>query len=105
MEKPHGERGSWFASWEGKMLPCVHKHWWTGRNGYSDPYARPDDPKFKELVDSIRQCGRVILTSDTLLDGAHNFKRTGYIAIYDVANIEFDESGLRFEFTARHEFT
>lgn len=34
-----GQRGSWFATVEGKVLPCVHKHWVKGLS-HHDPFAR-----------------------------------------------------------------
>ena len=90
MKKPRGERGSWFAEWDEELFPCVHQYWWTGPNRYNDPFARPTDKKFQELVAAIKQGHRVILTTDTTEDGGHRFDRTGYVAIYDVVNVELD---------------
>src|SRR5437773_819622 len=105
MKKPRGERGSWFAKWDGEMLPCVHQYWWSGARSYNDPYARPEDQKFQELVAAIKLKQRVILTTDTTPDNGHLFERTGYVAVYEVANVEFDENGLRFDFKSRQDFT
>jgi hypothetical protein len=98
--KARGHRGDWFAEANGQRLPCVHAHWWKG-SGYNDPYARPGDRKFEELVEGIRQFGRVILTKDEVRDSGRTFRRTGYVAIYEVEDVEFDETGLRFRFISR----
>lgn len=102
-KKATGKRGSWFADVDGESLPCVHKHWWKGGR-YDDPQVKPGSPKDEELVTAIEQLGRVVLTDDTPYDageGKTGFTRVGYIAVYSVADIVFDESGLRFRFLSR----
>ena len=44
---------------------------------------------------------RVILTSDKVLDGAHVFERTGYIAVFEIAEVVVAGSDLRFRLTKR----
>src|SRR5437773_248529 len=100
MAKPLGKHGSWFAEWQGELLPCVHQ-FWLKSDGYHDIHAKPGNRKFEELVAAIRRVGRVILTKDETLDGGHSFKRLGYICIFDVVNVEFDDSGLRFRCVSR----
>ncbi|MCP4386305.1 MAG: hypothetical protein GY798_33670 [Hyphomicrobiales bacterium] len=97
-----GARGSWFAKVEGETLPCVHAHWFRG-DRYDDPQLRPGDPKSEELTAALRASGRAILTNDEPTDGADGieFKRTGYIAVFSVDDIELDQAGLRFRFVER----
>lgn len=102
--KAIGTRGSWFAVVEREALPCVHKYWW--RNGfYNDTGLRPSQ-KTNELVEAIRNVKKVILTDDEINPGAGDggtivFNRVGYIAVYSVDDIEFDDAGLRFRFKDR----
>ena len=101
--KATGKRGSWFADVDGQSLPCVHKHWWKGGR-YDDPQIMPGSPKDEELVAAIQQHGRVVLTNDSPYDageGKTGFTRTGYIAVYSVDDITFDQKGLRFRFVSR----
>lgn len=104
-KKAVGSRGSWFADVDGELLPCVHKHWWASGGLYDDPGLRPGMPKGDELVVAIRAAKRVVLTSDTATFGGAGevvgFERTGYIAVYEVDAIEYDEAGLRFKFVKR----
>lgn len=104
-KKAKGIRGSWFATVDGERLPCVHDHWWKGTS-YDDPGIKPSS-KASELVDAIREKKRVILTKDKAIpsdnDEAMGFDRKGYIAIFSVDLIEFDDAGLRFKFVKRLE--
>lgn len=96
----HGFRGDWFAQVGDEYLPCVHAHWWSGKS-YSDPHARPGDPQFERLVRSIKELGRVILTTDITPDEGQSFQRTGYVAVFEVTSPILDQDGLRFTFTKR----
>lgn len=100
-----GSRGSWFAEVEGETLPCVHRHWWAAGGRYDDPGLQPGTPKGDELVAAIAACKRVILTDDkaTFDEGGRvaGFERTGYIAVYSVDRVEYDNAGLRFKFVKR----
>ena len=104
-KKAIGFRGSWFADVDGESLPCVHKHWWASGGRYDDPGLQPGMPKGDELAAAIAAKKRVILTNDMASfddDGkVIGFDRTGYIAIYSVDGIEYDEAGLRFKFVKR----
>ena len=44
------------------------------------------------------------MTEDTTPNNGYLLERTGYVAVYEVDNVEFDENGLRFEFMSRHDF-
>jgi hypothetical protein len=100
-----GFRGSWFAEVDGEILPCVHQHWWAAGGRYDDPGLQPGAPKSDELAIAILAKKRVILTTDVAsVDDEGNvvgFQRTGYVAVYSVAGIEFDKAGLRFKFVKR----
>jgi hypothetical protein len=100
-----GERGSWFAKVNGERLPCVHKYWVKGLH-HCDPGYIEGEKQWMELVEAIRQKSKVILTKDDKTTEVEKksgaaFSRTGYIAVYSVANVEADELGLRFELTDR----
>ncbi len=103
VKKAVGQRGSWFAAVDAEKLPCVHAHWFKGRE-YDDPDARPDDAGFQELFAAIRDKKRVILTKDEVLytgEEHTGFQRTGYVAVFSVSDPVLDERGLRFQFIKR----
>jgi hypothetical protein len=55
--------------------------------------------------EQLRSAGRVILTSDDVDKakcGDGRFKRTGYVGVFDIAELEFDRQGYRFRFLKRH---
>jgi len=93
-----GKPGWWFAVVKDETLPCVHQHWWMGKNTYFDPGVKPG--LFNEWVDALKTKKRVILTNDILKENGR-FKRTGYIAIYEIGNIKLDQTGLTFQFKKR----
>lgn len=107
-KKATGQTGSWFAKVDGIPLPCVHKHWLNGLN-YHDPFHRHDganDNKINELVSAIQNSSRVILTNDEpTIDHSGEvigFKRTSYIAVFSVADVQYSETGgLRFRLAER----
>jgi hypothetical protein len=101
-KKAIGQRGSWFASVDDELLPCVHKYWF--KSGlYDDPYGRSTDQKFVELFNAIREKEKVILTQDEVAEtsGEPGFSRIGYFGIFAVDRVVLDDSGLRFRFTDR----
>ena len=100
--RPVGFRGSWFATIRGKQLACVHKHWFK-RLRYEDPGLSPRDPGHAYFVGEIERTRRVILTDDIVTaEGAEiRFTRKGYIALWSVSDINFDQSGLHFQFVDR----
>ena len=99
-----GQRGSWHALAGGEKLPCVHKEWYVpnkyGKPYYFDKGIQPGQKKADDLVESIKNKRRVILTND-IHHGEGKFQRTKPIAIFEVDNIIFDENGLKFDFTKR----
>lgn len=59
-------------------------------------------PKHAAFVDAIRSAGRVVLTDDDVreAEGMHQFARKpkGYISLWTIANVTFDNNGLHFDF-------
>jgi hypothetical protein len=103
--KAIGERGSWFASVDGERLPCVHRHWINGTT-HLDPCLDLTNSKFVELVDGIRESGKIVLTNDEVTgdpdtDEGMTFVRSGYIAVFSVDNLTTDNGGLQFELKER----
>ena len=104
-KKASGTRGSWFATVDGELLPCVNAYFLRPGALYNDPDLQ-DTPKGVELVKAIQEKRRVILTRDEPIFDEFDritFKRTGYVAVFSVGEIEFDSAGLRFKFLERLE--
>jgi len=59
--------------------------------------AWQSDPKHLELVGAIRAGGKVILTKDRVTGDGEAFERNGYIAIYRVENIRWENDELEFD--------
>lgn len=106
MAGPTGSRGSWFALWRGERLPCLHKCWTkaeSGRLRYCDPEVS-DEWEWPELIASIREKGRVILTDDELDARGFPKKRKGYIAVFRVDNVVVRAAELHLDLVDREEF-
>jgi hypothetical protein len=106
--KAVGRIGSWFATIGETPYPCVHNHWvrWEGgRLIYVDPsYDPPSQPKWVEFIEALTTEQKAILTKDKVLGPSGrgvNFKRDGYIALYQIDNLAIDQQTLRFEFISR----
>lgn len=101
--KAIGQRGSWFAKINGEEYPCVHKHWFK-QGRYNDPGVKLGDKQCDELVSALRAKKAAILTDDVAIEREGQplgFDRRGYIALWSIDEVEFDEAGLRFRFTGR----
>jgi hypothetical protein len=114
-----GRIADWWAKvkWDNnavEQLPCAHQMFALredGRMFYHDPLNWGEkgkdganalqEPKFARWCEDVRKVGRVILTTDIILESGA-LKRTGYVAVYDVANLTVDETGLKFDFTCRY---
>ncbi len=68
---------------------------------YLDLGAVLGDRKWDEYIAAIRKGGLVILTSDKREDDVQPFQRTGYIAVFEVSDVEAGQHGLSFRFTKR----
>jgi hypothetical protein len=100
--KAKGKHGSWFATTSrGETLPCVHKYWADHWPNYLDPGVTPGARKADEYIAAIKSGKRVILCDDNVSSDESEFKRAGYIAMYEVDNVEADERGMRFTFVRR----
>jgi hypothetical protein len=95
-EKPKGRRGSFFAQFNGELLPCVFERWKNGEH-YLDPGAKPSWRRWAKYFAAIRDGQKVILTTQKVLENGL-FKRTGYKAIYSVSECRMSEDGLEFSF-------
>lgn len=102
MRKPVGSPGNWFAEIGGTSLPCVHRHWVRG--GLHDDPNVVDSRDYQRLISGIREKGYVILTTDEVIDEKKSFKRTGYIAIFGVKDLEVAGTHLTFRLGEKIEF-
>jgi hypothetical protein len=100
--KASGERGSWFATVNGKQLPCVHEHWWQpATRGYLDPGAKPGQRIWDEYIDALKREKRAILTKDKVSKDEKSFERIGYTALFEIDQVEVTAAGLQFIFVKR----
>ncbi|MGO6702884.1 hypothetical protein ACCS33_26090 [Rhizobium ruizarguesonis] len=108
-KKAVGQRGSWFATVDGKELPCVHKHWLKWPH-YHDPFKPlengPSLTKIHEYVQAIQHEKKVILTNDTVHRDQQGmvsgFTRQSYVAMFAIDDVTFDPgTGLKFRITSR----
>jgi hypothetical protein len=70
----------------------------------SIPVMIRPQPKWDEFIEALKTERRAILTNDKVLGPSGrgvNFKRDGYIALYEIDNLIIDEQTLRFEFISR----
>lgn len=115
-----GQQGSWFATVDkiaeqygipdGTSLPCVHSRFWVTQNGkpeHHEPFLNPDHPygseKYIKYFDAIKK-GLVILTNSKWSednDGHLHATRTGYVAIFKVANVRDDNGILEWDYVER----
>lgn len=98
--KARGHAGQWWAAINGKRIPCVHNYW-TKNSKYDDDGLYPHNPKHVSFVDEIKSQKRVILCDSILkerLPRGGKFRRKGYISLWEVENIQFDNKGFRFDF-------
>lgn len=102
--KAKGQRGSWYATVEGDVLPCAHSLWVKGAKLYCDPYIKRGIAEHDEFIAAIVTAGKVILTKSDLVPGPEippTINRDGYIGIFAVGPLTVDDGGLKFELTER----
>ena len=102
--KATGQRGQWSARVEGEMLPCVHD-FWVKRDEpnvmmYDDPGCDPDRPKWRKFIALLQTTKRAVLTQDKVTGKGAAFERKGYLALYEIENLEFGPGFLRFRFAS-----
>ena len=98
--KAIGERGSWFAKVSGERLPCVHQYWIKGTRHEAIRTVQ-NGAKDKALVEEIQRLKKVVVTSDDVIDEGCGFKRTGYIAVFAVENVDGRRGSLTFDLVER----
>jgi hypothetical protein len=102
--KAKGQRGSWFATVEGELLPCVHDLWVSKARFYCDPYLYRGIPDYDEFMNAIERGGKVILTKSIVAPNSAEpptLNREGYIGIFTVENVRCDDDGFKFELVER----
>jgi hypothetical protein len=107
VKKFTGSQGSWevrvdYTDGTKEILPCAHKYHLDGLC-YNDPWS--DElralPRYQRHIDLIREKRKVVLTTDDTPVEGPRFKRTGYIAVFSIADFVEDADGMRFRLTER----
>jgi hypothetical protein len=96
--KATGRRGDWFATIDGKDVPCAW-NWWLTKTHYFDPHARPDTGKWVKYIAAIRRDRKVALTGKKEKDG--KWERDGYIGLYKIGKIITTDTTLEFDLIER----
>ena len=101
MQKPKGQQGSWFATWEGERLPCVHERWTRGTwPEYADPGV-DERPEWEPFVLALQRQRKALLTTSEMPEDGGPWRRSGYTAIFEIDDVRVEERVLRFKFTKR----
>ena len=100
--KATGARGSWFAKIGGTPYPCLHKHWVNPGGSYLDRGLEAQKPKWQKYISALKAQKKAILTDDTVVEG-EAFKRSNYIALYEIDNVETTDAGLALNLVKRLE--
>lgn len=102
MARPKGARGSWFATWRGEEIPCVHKCWTVGTWPiYRDPFVN-ENPRWNPFIEGLRN-GQAILTEDELDAAGMPLSRKGYLSLWKIGPATVSDGVLEFEFLERLE--
>lgn len=109
--KISGQAGRWTAQvtypdGQKQELGCVHQYFFKGME-YSAPALTKVNVgtrgrnEYRRCCDLIRETNRVVITLDSFDDtrplGDGSFKRTGYVGVYQIANLIEDDNGVRFD--------
>lgn len=102
MTTPRGSQGSWFATWRGHPLPCVHRHW-------AKPWPNYDDPnvdgrrQWDEFIEALRNGKKALLTTSHIpADGSgEGWRRASYVSIWTIDNLSVEGTHLKFTFGDR----
>lgn len=98
--KAFGRHGSWFASVNDEILPCIHNYWFKA-GVYDDPNCDPKGKKWSDLIDALRTKKRAVVTLDKPKDDGKGFDREGYIAVFSIDDVEVDGTHLRLRLVDR----
>ena len=115
VKKIRGSQGSWdveviYADDSKETLPTAHKYFW--KVDQAGPYYQrgPADAswanfqqngKFADHVVLLNAKKRVVLTTDDINEASGLWKRTGYVGVFDIAEVSLGENGLFFRFVGR----
>ena len=101
-KKAVGNQGNWFAKVGEDSFPCVWDFWAVTKNGklYYNDTGIYNAPKVDHYVEALRNKKTAILRKRKLGDDAI-WESAGYIAMYEIDEIEYDQEGLRFRFVNR----
>ncbi|MBO6901875.1 MAG: hypothetical protein JJ864_11060 [Rhizobiaceae bacterium] len=67
---------------------------------YHDPHYA-NEKQWTDLVDAIKLTGKVVLTTGRIHADGYGFDRTGYVAVFGVANVTVSDAGLEFDLVER----
>jgi hypothetical protein len=115
VKKIRGCQGSWdvevtYADGSKETLPTAHQYFW--KVDQAGPYYQRDaadaswagfqqNAKFADHVALLNAKKRVVLTTDDINEGTGLWKRTGYVGVFDIAEVSLSENGLFFRFVRR----
>lgn len=84
---------------EDRSLPCVLSYWFK-QFAYDDPLGGEDLPRLKKWHDAMRDLQQVVVAQVevTSAEGSRHmkFRRTGYVGVYTISDLEIAKPNLRF---------
>jgi hypothetical protein len=97
--KARGNQGNWFAEVSapglpevhGKSLPCIWDYWYDGKGKYSDDGYAPTKAKTQPVVEALK-AGKLAIMRKRKLGDPEDWSADGYIAIFEVANVECNDA-------------
>lgn len=103
MSKVERNRGSWYGKWRGKIdisdieLPVGHSTYMRPGGRYVDPGgARPFNQKWRTWAADVKRVKMMIIQKDKLgpeldVNGVPIHHCIGYVGVFEVDNVVFDE--------------
>ena len=112
MLKITGKRGSWEATVKGgnTSLPVVHSSFVDWKNlsyeeGKTNTWLDTDDyansKRWAKHAALVADKKMVIIQQDTIVNGAPQDARNGYIGLFFIANVKFSDGSLTFDIVGR----
>jgi hypothetical protein len=97
--KATGYQGNWFAKISapqlpdvhGKSLPCIWDFWYDGKGKYRDSQYAPARKKTQAVVDALKEGSLAVMRRRKKGD-PNVWEADGYIAIFEVTNVECDDA-------------